>query len=211
MRNLLWAQRDISDNGRCLIARRGYGIVMTPLQRVIPLAALLGLLAAPAQAHAFPTAPPAPPPNCTPLLPTTTEYVQLHSLNNSGVTANVGVCDDGTLLVTTGRAVGMSKGRLYVSLWYGNGSTAAGPAAGQCQSDRTLTLAQMLVGTWAPLGNGVRGLVAAPQVGGTPNGVRLSQIGTISIRQVTPSQLAKLQKGQAIAPQVLQLKACAAV
>lgn len=142
------------------------------------------------------------------VLPTTSQRIVLHAIGGSGIAAVLTARDDGTTLTTTGVASGFQLGASYVSLWYGNGSSAAG--TNQCASDRTLTLPQMLIGVWT--GNRLVGEQTGPV-----SGVRLGQIGAVSIRQVSPQQALAIQTALAagrspvIAPTLLGLQACGAV
>lgn len=112
--------------------------------------------------------------------------VELKEINDSGITGEATITDDGTSIVVSGTAEGMRPGASfdYLSLYYDKASPPKGPEA--CQPGTFdpnhplfLTDPQMLGGTWIVDSNGDGTLLDL--VG---DYVPVGMVGTISIRDL---------------------------
>ncbi len=113
-----------------------------------------------------------------------------HADTPTGVTAEIEFEDDGTALLITGEAEGLTPDVIYISLIYDVGSSAGGPNA--CEptifddTNPNFILPTMFVGFWFVDEDGEGTLMARnlhdDDNPGTTAYVPLSKIGTISIR-----------------------------
>ena len=134
-----------------------------------------------------------------------------HQFNGSSIEAEAQFVDTGTSLTITAQAEGLNPSRTYFSLLYNAGSPVVGPGA--CEpTNNSINFVQMVVGVWTVRSDGTGTLKTtksargntnlqdpanaaklAPFVGGpgavqavanAPQYVALSQVGTISVRDV---------------------------
>ena len=114
-----------------------------------------------------------------------TAKANLHSYNQTGVTAKITFVDDGGTLTITGTATGLIPGVLYGSLIYDIRSVPGGPVA--CEpaifdaTDPGYLIPTMFVGLWVNNGDGT-GTLAATNTNGGADYVPLSMFRTISVR-----------------------------
>ena len=116
-----------------------------------------------------------------------TASARQHSINNSGIQAEILFLDTGSDvngLVVAGKATGLDPTQSYFSLLYNTGSVPGGPSA--CipsSSGPAITDAQMFTAFWTVASDGTGTLFR--QKTGTAY-VPFSQIATVSIRKATP-------------------------
>lgn len=152
---------------------------------------------------------------------------QLVQFNNSGISANVTLSDNGLLLSTNGTATGLDPNAQYISLIYGVNSnsdvTPPTTGLGPCVDDGTLgdvipvgpgavqfspvATVRMLQGMWLPTLLGSPPALATVKSTDALTGITLLQGKTMSIRRAT-QLMNPLTLFTDIRPQIFNLMAC---
>ena len=116
-----------------------------------------------------------------------TGQANLHSENESGITATINFADDGSTLTVNGTATGLTPSVLYASLIYDRASVPSGPLA--CEpilppGHRFDIEPTMFLGFWTNNDDGTGTLVAVNTNGGSDY-VPLDDFKTVSVRNAS--------------------------